>query len=78
MTPVGTVVDITEVQGPALISLYNLYPSSTIVGSPAPGFSSGQAMDALEEVAKQVLPPDMGFEWSDLSYQERAAGSSAV
>ena len=53
MTPVGTVVDIKEVQGPALISLYNLYPSSTIVGSPAPGFSSGQSLDIMEQIANK-------------------------
>ena len=50
MTPIGTVVDIKEVQGPPLISLYNLYPSATVIGSAAPGFSSGQALDIMDQI----------------------------
>ena len=53
MTPIGTVVDVTEVQGPPLISLYNLYPSSTVVGGAAPGFSSGQALDIMDQIGEQ-------------------------
>ena len=75
MTPVGTVVDIKEVQGPALISLYNLYPSSTIVGSPAPGFSSGQSLDIMEQIASNTLPTGSGFEWTAMSYQEKQLGN---
>ena len=56
MTPIGTLVDVKEVQGPSLISLYNLYPSATIVGSAAPGFSSGQALDIMEQIGAHVLP----------------------
>jgi hydrophobic/amphiphilic exporter-1 (mainly G- bacteria), HAE1 family len=75
MTPVGTVVDIQEVQGPALISLYNLYASSTIVGSPAPGFSSGQSLDIMEQIADNTLPTGTGFEWTAMSYQEKQLGN---
>ena len=74
MTPIGTVVDIKEVQGPSLISLYNLYPSATIVGGPAPGFSSGQALDIMEQIAAHVLPTGTGFEWTAMSYQEKQVG----
>ncbi len=74
MTPVGTVAEVDEVQGPSLISLYNLYPSATIVGNPAPGFSSGQALDIMEQIGAQALPPGTGFEWTAMSYQEKAVG----
>ena len=75
MTPVGTVVDIKEVQGPSLISLYNLYASSTIVGSPAPGFSSGQSLDIMEQIANNTLPKGTGFEWTAMSFQEKQLGN---
>ena len=75
MTPIGTVVDVNEVQGPPLISLYNLYPSATVVGSAAPGFSSGQALDIMEQIGAQALPIGTGYEWTAMSYQEKAVGS---
>ncbi|MFC5756017.1 efflux RND transporter permease subunit [Rhizobium sp. GCM10022189] len=74
MVPLGTVVDIRPMQGPSLISLYNLYPSATIVGGPAAGFSSGQALDVMEQIADQTLPIGTGYEWTALSYQEKAVG----
>jgi HAE1 family hydrophobic/amphiphilic exporter-1 len=75
MTPIGTVIDVQETQGPSLISLYNLYPSATVVGSPAPGFSSGEALDLMDQIGQQVLPPGTGYEWTAMSYQEKAVGS---
>lgn len=74
MVPLGTVVDIKPMEGPSLISLYNLYPSATIVGGPATGFSSGQALDVMEQIADQTLPTGTGYEWTALSYQEKAVG----
>ncbi|MDI7862777.1 multidrug efflux RND transporter permease subunit [Rhizobiaceae bacterium n13] len=74
MVPLSTVVEISRERGPALISLYNLYPTATIVGGAATGFSSGQALDVMEQIADQTLPPGTGFEWTALSYQERAVG----
>ncbi len=74
MTPIGTVVDVQEVQAPALISLYNLYPSATVVGNPAPGFSSGEALDVMDQIGTQALPRGTGFEWTAMSYQEKAVG----
>ena len=74
MVPLGTVVDVTSIQGPSLISLYNLYPTATIVGGAASGFSSGQALDVMEQIADQTLSPGIGFEWTALSYQEKAVG----
>src|SRR5208337_1066723 len=75
MTQIGTVVEVTEVQGPPLISLYNLYPSSTVVGSAAPGFSSGQALDLMDQIGKQALPSGTGYQWTAMSYQEKEVGN---
>jgi HAE1 family hydrophobic/amphiphilic exporter-1 len=74
MVPLGTVIDITSVQGPSLISLYNLYPTATIVGGPAAGFSSGQSLDVMEQIADRTLPPGASYEWTALSYQEKIVG----
>jgi HAE1 family hydrophobic/amphiphilic exporter-1 len=75
MIPLGTLVSLKPANGPALISLYNLYPSATIIGMPARGHSSGELMAIMEELAKQTLPPGMAFEWSAMSYQEKLVGS---
>jgi HAE1 family hydrophobic/amphiphilic exporter-1 len=58
-----------------LVTLYNLYPASTLVGGPAPGFSSGQVLDLMGQIAQQTLPPGMGYEWTAMSYQERIVGN---
>jgi len=75
MTPIGTVADVAEVQGPPLISLYNLYPSATIVGGAAPGFGSGQALDIMEQIGAEALPAGTGYDWTAMSYQEKQVGS---
>lgn len=75
MVPLGSMVDVRFVQGPPLISLYNLYPSSTVMGGPAPGFSSGQAMSLMTQIADATLPPGSSFEWSAMSYQEEIVGN---
>jgi HAE1 family hydrophobic/amphiphilic exporter-1 len=75
MVPLGTLARLTETTAPALITLYNLYPSATIVGSPAKGFSSGQAMDEMASIATKKLPDDMAFQWSALSFQEKITGN---
>ncbi len=75
MVPLGTLARLTETTAPALITLYNLYPSANIVGSPSRGFSSGQAMDSMETIAKATLPHDIAFEWSALSLQEKITGN---
>jgi hydrophobic/amphiphilic exporter-1 (mainly G- bacteria), HAE1 family len=74
MVPLGALVTIHPIIGPALISLYNLYPSSSIIGLPAQGFSSGQALSLMEEIANKVLPPGTGYEWTAMSYQEKVVG----
>src|SRR5256885_6988569 len=75
MIPLGTLVKITPTVGPSLISLFNLYPTATIIGLPAQGGSSGQALTLMEESARRTLPPGTGFEWSAMSYQEKLVGN---
>jgi HAE1 family hydrophobic/amphiphilic exporter-1 len=75
MIPIGTVAKITPSVGPSLISLYNLYPSSTIVGLPAQGYSSGQSLNLMEQIADKTLPSGAGYEWTAMSYQEKAVSS---
>jgi hydrophobic/amphiphilic exporter-1 (mainly G- bacteria), HAE1 family len=75
MVPLGTLATITPSVGPSLISLYNLYPSATIIGLPAQGYSSGQSMALMEEIAAKTLPPGAGYEWTAMSYQEKAVGN---
>src|ERR1700694_3253987 len=74
MVPLGTVAKITPAVGPSLISLYNLYPSATVIGLPATGYSSGQSMALMEEIAAKTLPPGTGYEWTAMSYQEKVVG----
>jgi HAE1 family hydrophobic/amphiphilic exporter-1 len=75
MIPLGTLVEIMPDVGPSLISLYNLYPTASIVGLPASGFSSGQAIRLMEQIATQTLPPGAGYDWTAMSYQEKAVGN---
>jgi hydrophobic/amphiphilic exporter-1 (mainly G- bacteria), HAE1 family len=72
MIPLGSIVTLVPVSGPSLVGLYNLYPSATITGGPAPGFSSGEAIDLMEQAAAHVLPPGTAFEWTAMTYQEKA------
>jgi HAE1 family hydrophobic/amphiphilic exporter-1 len=78
MVPIGAVATLHQASGPPLISLYNLYPSAAIVGSPAPGFSSGDAIQLMDQVADATLPPGTGYEWTAMSYQENVAGDQIV
>jgi hydrophobic/amphiphilic exporter-1 (mainly G- bacteria), HAE1 family len=75
MVPLGTVASITPTVGTPLISLYNLYPSSSIIGLPAAGFSSGEAIHLMEENAAKTLPPGTGTDWTAMSFQEKIVGN---
>ncbi|MBM3647053.1 MAG: multidrug efflux RND transporter permease subunit [Alphaproteobacteria bacterium] len=75
MVPIGALAELREAVGPPLISLYNLYPSAAIIGAPAAGFSSGEAIDLMDQVAKATLPPGTGYEWTAMSYQENLVGN---
>jgi multidrug efflux pump subunit AcrB len=76
MVPLNSLVSVASTQGPEYTNRFNLFRAAEITGSPAPGYSSAQALDALEEVASQSLPGDMSYAWNAMSYQERAAAGS--
>ena len=78
MVPLDTLVTARPTSGPEFTNRFNLYRSAEVTGVPAPGFSSAQALAALEEVAKQTLPEDIGFDWSDMSYQEKRAPNPII
>ena len=78
MIPLSNLVTVTQTIGPSIITHYNLFRSVEITGAAAPGVSSGQALQAMEAVAKETLPKGFGFEWSGLSLEEVEAGGSAI
>ena len=75
MIPLDTVVTTRSTSGPEFTNRFNLYRAAEITGVPAAGYSSAQTTAALKEVAAEVLHPDMGYEWADMSYQEEIAPS---
>jgi HAE1 family hydrophobic/amphiphilic exporter-1 len=78
MVPLSSFVRVRQVTGPEYTMRFNLYRAVEIIGAAAPGYSSGQAMAALEEVAAKTLPPEMGYAWSGMSYQEKTASGGAA
>ncbi|HEC44923.1 MAG TPA: efflux RND transporter permease subunit [Bacteroides sp.] len=79
MVPLSALVTVRDINGPEFTNRFNLNRSVELSGAPAKGFSSIQALNALEEVADEVLPPDMGYEWSNMSYQEKqSSGSGSI
>ena len=73
MVPLSGLVTTRRIQGPEYTNRFNLMRSAQVLGAAAPGYSSGQAMAALEAVARETLPRDMSYDWADLSYQEKKA-----
>ncbi|MEO8379047.1 MAG: multidrug efflux RND transporter permease subunit [Acidobacteriota bacterium] len=73
MVPLSAVTTIRQTSGPEYTQRFNLYRAAQVTGAAAPGYSSGQAMAALEDVARKTLPREMGYDWSDLSFQEKKA-----
>ena len=78
MVPLSSFVKVRAVSGPEYTVRFNLYRSVEILGTQAPGYSSGQALDALEDVAHKTLPPEMGYAWNALSYQEKVASGGTA
>jgi hydrophobe/amphiphile efflux-1 (HAE1) family protein len=78
MVPMSALITVKEQLGPQNISHYNLYRSIQINGAPAQGYSSGEAMAAMEEIAERVLPNAYGYDWSGMSFQEKVAGNGQV
>ena len=78
MVPIGSLASVKDTSGPSRMPRYNLYPAAAVSGDTAEGFSSGQALARMEQVAKEVLPDGFGFEWTELAYQEKATGNTAI
>jgi HAE1 family hydrophobic/amphiphilic exporter-1 len=78
MVPLSTFVTMRPIAGPEYTMRFNLYRAVEIMGAPAPGYSSGQALDALEDVANHTLSPEMGYAWNGLSYQEKLASGGTT
>lgn len=77
MVPLSALVNARFVTGPDLVTRFNNYPAAKLTGSPAPGYSSGQALEAIEAVAREVLPDGFGYDWSGEAREEKQAGSTA-
>jgi hydrophobe/amphiphile efflux-1 (HAE1) family protein len=73
MVPLGTLVSVKRVSGPEVVYRYNRYRAVEILGQAAPGYSSGEAAAAMEQVAKQTLPKGYGYEWTGTVYQQKLA-----
>lgn len=78
MAPLSTLVSLESISGPEFTIHFNLFRAAEIIGSAAPGYSSGQAMTALEEVFHAVMPSEMGFAWNSLSFQQKRAEGGAL
>jgi len=76
MVPLATIANISPIAGPDYTNRFNLYRSVEVTGAPAPGYTSAEALDALEEVATATLPPDMDYSWNAMSFQEKKASGS--
>jgi multidrug efflux pump len=78
MVPLGSLADESEVNGPLILTRYNMYPAATINGMAGKGMSSGQATDLLKQLADRDLPSAMAYEWTDMSFLELQAGNTAM
>jgi len=78
MVPLGTLVKVEDSLGPQRVDRYNMFPAARVAGDSAPGFSSGQAIQTMESLARSALPPGMGYEWTGMAFQEKKAGGQIV
>ena len=78
MVPLGSVLDVKQSYGPDQVTHYNGYPAADINGSAAPGVSAGEAVQRMEQLASATLPNGIGFEWTELTYQQKLAGNTAI
>ena len=78
MVPLSVVTDFEDRTGPYRLPRYNLYPAAEVQGSTMPGFSTGQAIAAMERIAEETLPPGLDYEWTELALQEKLAGNSGL
>jgi HAE1 family hydrophobic/amphiphilic exporter-1 len=77
LVPLGTLVSLRNATGPSAVTRYNIYPAITVQGASLPGVSSTTALDLMEKAAAETLGEGVGFEWTDIAFQERSAGSTA-
>jgi HAE1 family hydrophobic/amphiphilic exporter-1 len=78
MIPLGSIAKVKKSFGPQTINRYNLYPNASIGGEPAPGYSTGEALVLMEQIAEKSLSTEMGYDWTGMSYQEKKIGGEAV
>jgi len=78
MVPLSALMNVRNAAGPERAMRYNGFLAADISGRNAPGYSSGQAQDAIERIAAETLPPGIGYEWTEITFQEILAGNSAV
>ena len=78
MVPLSSVATFEDRSGPSRVPRYNLYPAAELQGNTAPGYSSGEAISSMEALAEQILPPGIEFEWTELAYQQKVAGNTAI
>jgi multidrug efflux pump len=78
MAPIGALAEVREVNGPLILTRYNMYPAAAINGNPGPGRSSGQSIASLQQLADKELLPSMRYEWTEMAYLQLQAGSTAM
>ena len=78
LVPLSTLIKVERITGPELINRFNIFPAAKVLGDPAPGYSSGQAIAAMEEVAEKVLGPDYTLSWIGSAYQEKLTGGAST
>ncbi|HUL06134.1 MAG TPA: efflux RND transporter permease subunit, partial [Candidatus Acidoferrum sp.] len=78
MVPIGSVASFRDITGPYRVSRYNLFPAAEIQGNTPPGYSTGQTLAAMEKLAAERLPDGFGYEWTELAYQQKLAGSNGL
>lgn len=78
MVPLGTLCNVRMQGGPLVLTRYNMYPAAAINGNVAAGFSSGQGISALENLARTEFPKSMSFEWTEITYLERLSGNTGL
>jgi hydrophobe/amphiphile efflux-1 (HAE1) family protein len=78
MVPIGSLATIRNETGPIRVVRYNLFPAAEVQGGAPPGVASGEALNTMEELAAETLPPGFSYEWTELAYQEKAAGNAGA
>lgn len=78
MVPMGTLGTFRDIAGPSNVSRYNLYPAIAVTGNVKPGYSSGEGLEAMEKLAKETFPDGISYEWTELAYQEKQSGNTAI